>query len=118
MNYSLWPEIPADVRKQLIEYSDLSARLLHGRGIGTAEEARAFLKPDFSSSHDPFLLKDAEKAADRIISAIKKDERIVVYSDYDMDGIPAGAMFHDFSRESAIRIFTIIFHIVMTKVLV
>ena len=50
MNYSLWPEIPADVRKQLIEYSDLSARLLHGRGIETAEEARAFLKPDFSSS--------------------------------------------------------------------
>lgn len=98
MNYSLWPEIPADVRKQLIEYSDLSARLLHGRGIETAEEARAFLKPDFSSSHDPFLLKDAEKAADRIILAIKKDERIVVYSDYDMDGIPAGAMFHDFFK--------------------
>ena len=98
MNYSLWPEIPADVRKQLIEYSDLSARLLHGRGIETAEEARAFLKPDFSSSHDPFLLKDAEKAADRIILAIKKDERIVVYSDYDMDGIPAGAMFYDFFK--------------------
>ena len=61
--------------------------------------ARAFLKPDFSSSHDPFLLKDAEKAADRIISAIKNNERIVVYSDYDTDGIPAGAMFHDFFKQ-------------------
>jgi single-stranded-DNA-specific exonuclease len=98
MNYSLRPEIPADTRKRLIEYSDLSARLLHGRGISDAEAARAFLKPDFSSSHDPFLLKDAEKAADRIISAIKKGERTVVYSDYDMDGIPAGAMFYDFFK--------------------
>jgi single-stranded-DNA-specific exonuclease len=98
MKYSLRPEIPTDARKQLIEYSDLSARLLHGRGIETAEAARAFLEPDFSASHDPFLLKDAEKAADRIISAIKKDERIVIYSDYDMDGIPAGAMFHDFFK--------------------
>jgi single-stranded-DNA-specific exonuclease len=98
MKYSLRPEISADARKRLIEYSDLSARLLHGRGISDAESARAFLNPDFSSSHDPFLLKDAEKAADRIISAIKKDERTVIYSDYDMDGIPAGAMFHDFFK--------------------
>jgi single-stranded-DNA-specific exonuclease len=98
MKYSLRPEIPTDARKQLIEYSDLSARLLHGRDIETAEAARAFLNPDFSSSHDPFLLKDAEKAAERIISAIKKGERTVVYSDYDMDGIPAGAMFYDFFK--------------------
>jgi single-stranded-DNA-specific exonuclease len=98
MKYSLRPEIPADTRQKLIEYSDLTARLLHGRGVDTAEAARAFLDPDFSASHDPFLLKDAEKAADRIILAIKKGERTVVYSDYDMDGIPAGAMFHDFFK--------------------
>jgi single-stranded-DNA-specific exonuclease len=98
MKYSLCPEISADARQQLIEYSDLSARLLNSRGITDAESARAFLNPDFSASHDPFLLKDAEKSAERIISAIKKDERTVIYSDYDMDGIPAGAMFHDFFK--------------------
>lgn len=98
MTYSLRPEIPADARKRLIEYSDLSARLLYGRGISDAESARVFLNPDFSASHDPFLMKDAEKAADRIISAIKKGERAVIYSDYDMDGIPAGVMFHDFFK--------------------
>jgi len=98
MSYSLRSEIPADVRARLIEYSDLSARLLHTRGISDAETARVFLDPDFLASHDPFLLKDAEKAAERIISAIKKGERTVVYSDYDMDGIPAGAMFHDFFK--------------------
>ena len=100
MKYSLRSEIPNDARERLIEYSDLSARLLYGRSIADASAARAFLNPDFSAhSHDPFLLKDAEKAADRIISAVKKNERIVVYSDYDTDGIPAGAMFHDFFKK-------------------
>jgi len=98
MKYSLRPEISADTRERLIEYSDLSARLLHSRGILDAEAARVFLNPDFSASHDPFLLKDVGKAADRIISAIKKGERTVVYSDYDMDGIPAGVTFHDFFK--------------------
>jgi len=99
MKHSLRPEIPADTRAQLAEYSDLSARLLWSRGISDAESARAFLHPDFEAhSHDPFLMKDAEKAAERIISAIKKNERIVIYSDYDTDGIPAGAMFHDFFK--------------------
>jgi single-stranded-DNA-specific exonuclease len=100
MKYSLRPEIPADARERLIEYSDLSARLLHGRGVTDREAARVFLNPDFeASSHDPFLLKDAEKAADRIISAIKNNEKIVIYSDYDTDGIPAGAMMHDFFKK-------------------
>jgi single-stranded-DNA-specific exonuclease len=98
MKYSLRPEISADSRQRLIEYSDLSARLLHSRGITEAETARVFLNPDFSASYDPFLLKDAEKAADRIISAVMNGERTVVYSDYDMDGIPAGVMFYDFFK--------------------
>ena len=97
MKYSLRPEIPAEAREQLVEYSDLSARLLYNRGISNSAAAQEFFGPDFEAhSHDPFLMKDAEKAADRIISAIKKGQKIVIYSDYDTDGIPAGAMFHDF----------------------
>lgn len=91
--------MPADARERLIEYSDFSARLLHSRGIDERGAARVFLNPDFDAhSHDPFLLKDAEKAADRIISAIKNDEKIVIYSDYDTDGIPGGAMMYDFFK--------------------
>ena len=107
MKYSLHPEMPASLREKLIEYSDFSARLLHGRGISDSKAARVFLDPDFEAhSHDPFLMKDAEKAADRIISAIKNNEKIVVYSDYDMDGIPAGAMFHDFFKKIGYRNFS------------
>ena len=106
MKYSLRPDISPEMREKLIEYSDFSARLLGGRGIETVEAARIFLKPDFDAhSYDPFLLKDAEKAADRIISAIKKDERVVIYSDYDTDGIPAGAMFHDFFKRASFNNF-------------
>ncbi len=61
------------------------------------ESADSFLLPDYNTPvHDPFLLKDAEKAADRIIRAMNSGERIVIYSDYDADGIPAAVMFNDF----------------------
>src|SRR5665213_2340019 len=100
MPYSLRPEMPTDARERLIEHSDFSARLLHGRDIFDREAAQIFLNPDFeANSHDPFLLKDAEKAADRIILAVKNNEKIVIYSDYDTDGIPAGAMMHDFFKK-------------------
>ena len=59
--------------------------------------ANEFISPDYDVGiHDPFLLKDAEKAAERIISAIESNETIAVYSDYDADGIPGAAMWNDF----------------------
>jgi single-stranded-DNA-specific exonuclease len=74
--------------------------LLFHRGIKTQEEKQSFLNPDYDKHiHDPFLLKDAEKAARRIIQAIEKNEKIVIYSDYDADGIPAGVIFHDFFKK-------------------
>ena len=76
---------------------DFIDNLLFHRGIKTAEEKIAFLNPSYDHHvHDPFLLKDAEKAAKRIVQAIENNEKIVVYSDYDADGIPAGVIFHDF----------------------
>ena len=79
--------------------SSLLERLLVSRGIETEEQINSFLNPDYSKLHDPFLLKDAKKAAERIISAIQKGEKTVVYSDYDADGIPAGVIFHDFFKK-------------------
>lgn len=77
-------------------YSDLLRTLLERRGITETAAAERFMSPDYArDTHDPFLLKDAEKAALRIIQAIKNDEKIGVYSDYDCDGIPGAAMFHD-----------------------
>ena len=86
---------------------DLTDHLLFYRGIKTPEEKEKFLNPDYEKHiHDPFLLKDAEKAAKRIIKAIEKDEKIVIYSDYDADGIPAGVIFHDLFKKIGFKNFT------------
>ncbi len=86
---------------------DFIDNLLFHRGIKTPEEKQEFLNPDYNKHiHDPFLLKDAEKAAKRIIKAIENEEKIVIYSDYDADGIPAGVIFHDFFKKIGFKNFT------------
>jgi len=86
---------------------DFIDNLLFHRGIKTPEEKQEFLNPDYIKHiHDPFLLKDAEKAAKRIVQAIETNEKIVVYSDYDADGIPAGVIFHDFFKKIGFKNFT------------
>ncbi|MEK7184606.1 MAG: DHH family phosphoesterase, partial [Patescibacteria group bacterium] len=81
--------------------------LLFYRNIKTQEEKENFLNPDYTKHiHDPFLLKDAEKAGKRIVQAIENNEKIVIYSDYDADGIPAGVIFHDFFKRIDFKNFT------------
>lgn len=70
---------------------------MENRGIKTAGEAEAFLNPDYERDiHDSFLLPDMEKAVERILEAIEKKQKIVIFSDYDADGIPGGVILHDF----------------------
>ncbi|MES3031419.1 MAG: single-stranded-DNA-specific exonuclease RecJ [Patescibacteria group bacterium] len=88
-----------ELRKNTKLDSSLLEQLLVSRGIETPEQAESFLNPDYSKLHNPFLLKDARKAAERIIQAIQKGQKIIVYSDYDADGIPAGVIFHDFFKK-------------------
>ena len=86
---------------------DLVDHLLFYRDIKTPEEKEKFINPDYEKHiHDPFLLKDAEKAAKRIIEAIENNEKVVVYSDYDADGIPAGVIFHDLFKKIGFKNFT------------
>lgn len=92
---------PSDeVRANLAPYSDLVASLLSTRGIQTGEAAEYFLAPDYDrDTHDPYLLKDMDRAVERISTAIKNDEHIVIYSDYDMDGIPGAVALGDFFKK-------------------
>jgi len=86
---------------------NLLDHLLFYRGIKTPEERQNFLNPDYNRhTHDPFLLKDAEKAAQRIIRAIENEEKVVIYSDYDTDGIPAGVALHDLFKKIGFKNFT------------
>jgi len=70
------------------QYSELLRTILEKRGIKTIAEADIFLNPKYERDfHDPFLMKDMEKACVRIFEAIEAKEKIVVYADYDCDGI-------------------------------
>jgi single-stranded-DNA-specific exonuclease len=72
------------------------ANLLVQRGITTFEEAKAFFRPSLDSLHDPFLMKDMEEAIHRIEIAIRNNEKILVYGDYDVDGTTAVALVYTF----------------------
>lgn len=104
--YAVRAEIDEKYNKNLAEYPELLRKLLFYRDIKTAEEAKTFLNPDFAGSHDPFLMKDMEKAVERVFSAIEKKEKIVIYSDYDADGIPGAVILHDLFKKIGYENFT------------
>jgi len=73
--------------------------LLIQRGISTFEQARHFFRPLLEHLHDPFLMKDMDKAIDRIEKAIASQERILIYGDYDVDGTTAVSLVYMFLKE-------------------
>jgi len=75
------------------------AGLLVDRGVATFDDARLFFNPDLSSLHDPFLMKDMDKAIARIEQAIGNKERVLIYGDYDVDGTTAVAVVYSFFRQ-------------------
>lgn len=79
--------------------SDSLANLMVQRSITSAEEAKAFFNPSLEYLHDPFQMKDMNIAVDRISTAIKKNERILVYGDYDVDGTTAVALMYSFLKD-------------------
>src|SRR5436309_1903737 len=72
--------------------------LLLQREITTFEEARKFFRPSVDDLHDPFLMKDMDKAIGRIGKAISQGEKILVYGDYDVDGTTAVALVYSFLK--------------------
>lgn len=75
------------------------ARLLVQRGIKTFNEAKTFFRPRLSDLHDPFLMKDMEKAVARLELAIANQEKVLVYGDYDVDGTTSVALMYIFLKE-------------------
>ena len=70
--------------------------LLFNRGFDSEEKIRDFFSKSLKNIHNPGMLIDSEKAAERIISALQKKEKIAVYGDYDVDGITSTALMYDF----------------------
>jgi single-stranded-DNA-specific exonuclease len=106
------PSFKSKIREEkalegLTGYPEFLRILMVNRGIKTKEEAEAFLLPDYEKDlPDPFLLKDMDKAVERILTAIKKEEKIVIFSDYDADGIPGAVILHDFFEKINYKNFT------------
>ena len=79
--------------------SPVLANLLVQRGIDTLEKAKKFFNPQLSDLHDPFLMKDMDKAVERGERAVRNREKIMVYGDYDVDGTTAVALVYKFLRQ-------------------
>jgi len=75
------------------------AKLLHARNIEKIEDVEKFLNPKWEDLSNPFDFNDMEKAVNRVIEAIIKKEKILIYSDYDTDGIPGGTILYDFFKK-------------------
>ncbi len=83
---------------QTLGISPILAGLLVQRGVYSFDEARLFFRPDISHLHDPFLMKDMDRAVQRLTMAILRQEKILVYGDYDVDGTTSVALFYGFLR--------------------
>ena len=85
--------------KEVLGVDGLLSVLLVQRGIKDFENAKIFFRPAYEHLHDPFLMKDMQRATDRIIHAIRNRENIMIYGDYDVDGTTSVAMVYSFLKK-------------------
>lgn len=81
-----------------INVNPILANMLVNRAVDSFQKAKDFFRPDLDKLHDPFLMKDMDKAVHRLHYAIQNDEKILVYGDYDVDGTTSVAMVYDYLR--------------------
>ncbi len=96
-----WIFLEADEQKvrhlqDVLKIHPVLCRLLVLRGISTYDEAKQFFRPSLENLHNPFLMKDMDKAIDRIEKAIQNNENVLIYGDYDVDGTTSVALVYSF----------------------
>jgi single-stranded-DNA-specific exonuclease len=96
-----WTILQADHEKvislqQSLKIHSAICKILVQRNIETFDQAKKFYRPQLTELHDPWLMKDMDKAVNRVIMAIEKQEKILVYGDYDVDGTTAVACMFQF----------------------
>ena len=79
-------------RAKELGLESLEAQLAYYRGIQTIEALECYVIPDLSQLHDPYLLHDMEKAVERLRQAIAQGEKILIYGDYDADGMTSSSV--------------------------
>lgn len=83
---------------EVLEVSPVIAQLLAQRGVNSFDEAKTFFRPDWAQLHDPFLMQDMTVAVNRIITAMEKNENVMVYGDYDVDGTTSVALVYSYLK--------------------
>ncbi len=92
-NWLIKPLISKKLREAFPEYPPLVLQLLFNRGVTKKKDIDEFLNPDYEKHlHDSFLMKDMEKSVARILDAVAREEKILIYGDYDADGVTATAL--------------------------
>jgi single-stranded-DNA-specific exonuclease len=104
-----WEITPANPRVEAklaaaLQIRPLAARLLANRGLTTIEAAQDFLTPSLQRLHDPFLMRGMSEAVDRLFRGLQSQESIVIYGDYDVDGITATAVLSWFFRDIGVAV--------------
>ncbi|MBK9570441.1 MAG: single-stranded-DNA-specific exonuclease RecJ [Chitinophagaceae bacterium] len=99
-----WNILAADEKKiidlqQTLKVHPVICKILVQRGIETFEQAKDFFRPQLTDLHSSWLMKDMEKAVDRILKAIHNKEKILVFGDYDVDGTTAVASMYQFLKK-------------------
>ena len=101
-------QLKVDTLKKALQVDDIVATLLLQRGIETYEEAKTFFRPSLEDLHDPLLMKDMDKAVERIEAALLQNENILVYGDYDVDGTTSVALMSSYLKTRSDKIATYI----------
>lgn len=97
--YATAQPLSEKLKNTLEDHPEILQELLSNRGLTRPEDIELFLSPSYDKHlHDPFLMNDMEKAVDRVLQAIEKNEKVIIYSDFDADGIPGGAMMARFFK--------------------
>ena len=96
------------IMKKELQVDDTVATLLLQRGIDNYEAAKTFFRPSFNDLHNPYLMKDMDKAVSRIEAAIENNENILVYGDYDVDGTTSVALMSSYLKTKTENVATYI----------
>ncbi len=111
MRWTLKPKPNTEKLKQLqeaLQVDEIVATLLLQRGIETYEAAKTFFRPSLKDLHNPFLMKDMDKAVNRIEQALTNNENILVYGDYDVDGTSSVALMSSYLKTKTNQVATYI----------
>ncbi|GAA0736785.1 single-stranded-DNA-specific exonuclease RecJ [Gaetbulibacter jejuensis] len=111
MRWTLKPKPDTEKLKQLqeaLQVDGIVATLLLQRGIETYEAAKTFFRPSLKDLHNPFLMKDMDKAVNRIEQALTNNENILVYGDYDVDGTSSVALMSSYLKTKTNQVATYI----------